>query len=163
MEKSHKTTLPCDDALFGKFKLFADLTREELQTLLEQTATITAKSGEQIIKTGEPGLCMYVIVKGRAKVSESQLGRTVELATLGAGDFFGEVALVDDGPRSADVVAIEDCELLCITRTTLGVLAGLQPGAAIHLLASIGRLLVARLRVGHQKYLDLLALGGQSS
>jgi len=163
MEKSPKTHLPCDDALFGKFKLFADLTRDELQTLLEQSATMTAAPGERIITTGEPGLCMYVILKGHAKVTEAHLGQTIDLATLGAGDFFGEVALVDDGPRSADVTALEACELLCITRTTLGVLAGLQPGAAIHLLASIGRCLVSRLRVGHQKYLDLLTLGGQSS
>ena len=54
-----------------------------------------------------------------------------------------------------------DCEMLCITRMTLGVLAGLQPGAAIHLLAAIGRCLVARLRAGNQKYMDLILLGRQ--
>ncbi|HEY5953940.1 MAG TPA: hypothetical protein VIT18_06220, partial [Terrimicrobiaceae bacterium] len=56
--------------------------------------------------------------------------------------------------------ATDPCELLCITRTTLGVLAGLQPGAAIQLLAAIGRNLVARLRKENQKYIDLLLSGG---
>ncbi|MFZ0709975.1 MAG: hypothetical protein WAM53_08045, partial [Terrimicrobiaceae bacterium] len=63
----------------------------------------------------------------------------------------------------ASVTATEACELLCVTRTTLGVLAALQPGAAIHLLAAIGRSLVARLRKGNQKYIDLLLSGGPNS
>jgi CRP-like cAMP-binding protein len=83
------------------------------------------------------------------------------LADLEGGDFFGEVSLVDDGPRSADVTALEDCEFLVITRMTLGILAGLQPGAAIHILAAIGRGLVARLREGNQKYMDLIVLNRQ--
>jgi CRP-like cAMP-binding protein len=53
-------------------------------------------------------------------------------------------------------LALEDCELLRVTRTTIGVLAGLQPGAAVQILSSIGRELVQRLRTTNQKYLDLL-------
>jgi CRP-like cAMP-binding protein len=105
---------------------------------------------------------MYVILSGSACVTVKRGNGEIELARLSAGDFFGEVALVDDGPRSATVTATEACELLCITRTTLGVLAGLQPAAAIHLLAAIGRSLVARLRRGNKKYIDLLLSGGPS-
>jgi CRP-like cAMP-binding protein len=76
--------------------------------------------------------------------------------SLKVGDFFGEISLVDEGPRSADVQALEDCELLRVTRTTIGVLSGLQPAAAVQILSSIGRELVQRLRTANQKYLDLL-------
>lgn len=158
MEKSPQPLNPhidCNDKLLAKFKLFTELSSEELDELLRHSGTASYKAGETIISTGDVGFCMYVILRGKARVSTLD----VELATLEPGDFFGEVALVDDGPRSADVVAVEDCELLTITRMTLGMLAGLQPGAAIHILAAIGRSLVARLRAGNQKYMDLILLG----
>jgi CRP-like cAMP-binding protein len=87
-------------------------------------------------------------------------GREIELSLLETGDFFGEVSLVDDGPRSANVVAIETCVLLRITRMTIGVLSGLQPAAAIQILGAIGRALVGRLRASNQKYIDILLRTG---
>jgi hypothetical protein len=53
-------------------------------------------------------------------------------------------------------LALEDCVLMRVTRTTIGVLAGLQPAAAVQILSSIGRELVKRLRITNQKYLDRL-------
>lgn len=158
MEKSPQH-LPSDTEFLAKIPLFAELSPAELQILVRQSSFDTFAPGERIVTAGEPGHCMYVVLSGRAEVTT---GKQV-LATLTAGDFFGEVALVDDGPRSADVTASEACKLLCITSTTIGVLAGLEPGAAIHLLAAIGRCLVARLRACQQKYMDLVPLGGQSS
>ncbi len=158
MERSTRR-LPCDDETLAKFKLFAELSQDELRTLIEQSAVSSFAAGQRIISAGEPGHCMYIILRGAASVSAGEIA----LAELEPGDFFGEVSLVDDGPRSADVTATEPCDLLCITRTTLGVLAGLEPGAAIQLLAAVGRCLVARLRAGNQKYMDLILLGRQSS
>ena len=160
MEKSPHH-IHSDNALLKNFQLFAELSSEELQTLIAQSTTVTFSAGQSIITAGEAGHCMFVILRGSARVTAKSGGKDVELAVLKPGDFFGEVSLVDDGPRSADVSALESCELLCITRMTLGVLAGLQPGAAIHLLAAIGRCLVARLRAGNQKYMDLILLGRQ--
>jgi CRP/FNR family transcriptional regulator, cyclic AMP receptor protein len=161
MEKLPRRIL-YDDKLLAKFTVFAELGRDELHTLLEQSAVETYSEGEIIIHSGEIGHCMYVILRGSVRVTVPDSGQ-IELARLSVGDFFGEVALVDDGPRSANVIATDVCELLCITRTTLGVLAGLHPEAAIQLLAAIGRSLVARLRKGNQKYIDLLLSGGPSS
>ena len=161
MEKQRRKFLH-DDKLLAKFTVFAELDEEELHTLIEQSATESYSAGERIISAGDSGHCMYVILSGSARVSVKRGNGEIELARLSAGDFFGEVALVDDGPRSANVTAVEECKLLCITRTTLGVLAGLHPAAAIHLLAAIGRSLVARLRSGNKKYIDLLLSGGPS-
>jgi CRP/FNR family transcriptional regulator, cyclic AMP receptor protein len=161
MEKLPRRIL-YDDKLLAKFTVFAELGGDELHTLLEQSAVETYSKGELIIHSGEVGHCMYVILRGSVRVTVPDSGQ-IELARLSVGDFFGEVALVDDGPRSANVIATDVCELLCITRTTLGVLAGLHPDAAIQLLAAIGRSLVARLRKGNQKYIDLLLSGGPSS
>jgi CRP/FNR family transcriptional regulator, cyclic AMP receptor protein len=157
MSKSSRHISCENNEFLAEFQLFAELSKEELQTLVNQSTVDTFTAGQRIMSVGEPGHCMYVILAGKARVSF----RDRVLATLAPGDFFGEVALVDDGPRSADVTALEDCELLCITRTTLGVLAGLQPGAAIHLLAAIGRCLVTRLRACNQKHLEILRLNDE--
>ena len=162
MEKS-SNPINCDDEILAKFKIFADLSHEELTTLIKQSTITQHTAGEKIIQAGDSGHSMYVILKGSVHVTAPSENKEIDLAKLYPGDFFGEVALVDDGPRSADVTALEDCELLGITRMTLGILAGLQPGAAIQILAAIGRSLVARVRAGNQKYMDLILLGRQIS
>lgn len=163
MEKSSHistTAIQPDDPRLQKFCIFAGLGGEELSALLKLTDVITCPPGSRIVEAGEPGHCLYVVLEGRARVTIDADGREIELSPLGTGDFFGEVSLVDDGPRSANVIAIETCLLLRITRMTIGVLSGLQPAAAIQLLGAIGRALVRRLRASNQKYIDILLRTG---
>jgi len=101
---------------------------------------------------------MYVVLSGTVRV----VAAGVELAVLDEGDFFGEVSLVDDGPRSADVVAVTDCHLLLVTRMTLAMLTASHPQAAIHLLAAIGRSLVGKLREDNRRLAGLMLLGRQT-
>ncbi|MCK9590371.1 MAG: cyclic nucleotide-binding domain-containing protein [Terrimicrobiaceae bacterium] len=151
-----------DDPRLQKFCLFAGLGGEELVALLQLTDAMTCPAGSRIVRAGESGHCLYVLLEGRAKVTVDADGREIELSSLEPGDFFGEVTLVDDGPRSANVIALEACVLLRITRMTIGVLSGLHPAAAIQILGAIGRALVGRLRASNQKYIDiLLRTGGQ--
>lgn len=159
MEKSSTNSfqsLQPNDPRLLQFALFSGLGPEELETLIRLTDTVEFREGETIIKSGDEGHCLYLILKGSARVTAAPPDQHVELAMLCVGDFFGEIALVDDGPRSADVTALEDCSLLRITRITIGVLSGLQPAAAVQLLSSIGSELVKKLRMTNQKYLDLL-------
>lgn len=127
-----------------------------MSALVRLTDTVSFEKGAKIIEAGEEGICLYLLLSGSAVVHAPPPDGKIELATLQVGDFFGEISLVDEGPRSADVVALEDCVLLRVTRTTIGVLAGLQPAAAVQILSSIGRELVKRLRTVNQKYLDIL-------
>lgn len=69
------------------------------------------KAGEPIFKSGDPGDAMYLIKNGQVEILVR--GRLVEL--LAAGEFFGEMALIDHLPRSADAVAKTDCEIDVIT------------------------------------------------
>ncbi len=156
--------LSCESQVLSKFRLFAGFKEDELSAVLSLSDSVDYQAGETIVQQGEEcGHCMYVLVSGRVKVQYSGQDRDVDLAELTDGDFFGELALVDDGPRSASVVALEATRTLRISRMVLGVLAGTKPGAAIHLLAAIGRSLVNRLRAGNQKYLDLILLGHKES
>ena len=154
------TAIQPDDPRLQKFCLFAELGGDELSALLKLTDAITCPAGSRIVEAGETGHCLYVVLEGRARVAIEADGREIELALLETGDFFGEVSLVDDGPRSANVVAVEACVLLRITRMTIGVLSGLQPASAIQILGAIGRALVGRLRASNQKYIDILLRTG---
>jgi CRP-like cAMP-binding protein len=159
MEKASKNMFPIlrpDDDRLKRFALFSGLGTEELSTLIKLTDCVSMPKGFQIIKNGEGGLCLYLILEGSAGVYAPPPDGEIEIAKFSAGDFFGEISLVDDGPRSADVVALEDCTLLRITRVTIGVLAGLQPTAAVQILSAIGSELVKRLRIANLKYIDLL-------
>lgn len=143
--------------------LFVEFTDDEVQALLSLVDPLTVKEGDAIVKQDEHGDCMYILVSGKASVIHRAESKQFELARLGAGDFFGELALVDEGPRSADVEALEECTLLRIPQSTIRALAGVYPSAAFKLLVAVGRVLVSRLRNGNQKYIDslLLASGGR--
>jgi CRP/FNR family cyclic AMP-dependent transcriptional regulator len=70
-----------------------------------------------IINAGDPTDALYIVISGRLKVMMSDdEGREVILAILGQGEFFGEMGLIDEAPRSATVIAIEPCELLTINK-----------------------------------------------
>jgi len=141
--------------------LFADFTEPELEGALDLIDKVEFKAGDVIVKQDEKGDCMYVLVEGSARVVHRRDGKDIELATLKVGDFFGELALVDSGPRSADVEALEPSKLLRIEHGALRAIAGVYPNAAFKLLISVGRALVQRMRRGNQKYIDSLLAGAQ--
>lgn len=145
--------------IFHKLKeqsLFAEFTNEELEELIDLLDVVEAKDGAHIVRQDEPGDCMYIIIEGEAQVTHRRDGRAISLANLRPGDFFGEIALVDFGPRSADVVATGPCKLLKVTQATVSALAGVFPTAAFKFLIAVGRMLVARLRASNQRYVDSL-------
>ena len=74
--------------------------------------------GAIIMRQGEQGNCAYLIQSGRVRVYTEHDGRRVDLAKLELGEIFGEMALIFDEPRSASVVADEDCNLIVLTRQT---------------------------------------------
>ncbi len=77
----------------------------------------TFKSGETIMRQGEPGATAYIIESGRVRITiQRPDGKVQEVGTRGPGTMIGEMALVDNAPRTATVTAIEDCTLLAITK-----------------------------------------------
>ena len=73
-------------------------------------------AGTALIEEGELGAKAYIIQSGEVRVYTEHEGKQVELSILGAGQIVGEMALIFDGPRTASVVATEDCNLIVITR-----------------------------------------------
>jgi CRP-like cAMP-binding protein len=98
--------------------LFAGLTSESLESLVENLTLVHLEPEEILFHEGDPGDALYVIVEGEVSVQAEGPPR-VEMARLGAGAFIGEVALMTDQPRSATVTATIPSELLRIDRHTL--------------------------------------------
>src|SRR6187399_2741933 len=104
-------------AVLKAVPIFASLPEEQLRML---TMVVTRKSAPRsttIMAGGDPTDSLYIVLSGRLKVMMSDAeGKEVILTILGPGEFFGEMGLIDDEPRSATVVAIEPCELLYIAK-----------------------------------------------
>lgn len=150
-----------NDEILGQLRqcpLFSEFSNDELATFVELLDPIETGAGECMVKQDEAGDSMYLLVAGSAKVVHHRDGRDVELARLKAGDFFGELALVDHGPRSADVETIEPTVLLQITQASMSALAGVYPMAAFKFLIAVGRIMVRRLRASNQRYIDSMLL-----
>lgn len=143
--------------------LFREFTQDETEQFVDLLDREEYNPGDCIVRQDETGDCMYLVVAGSAQVVHHQDGRDVQLAALKSGDFFGELALVDKGPRSADVEAIEKCVVLRISQAAISALAGVYPTAAFKFLIAIGRIMVERLRQSNRRYIDsmLFPLAGK--
>jgi CRP/FNR family cyclic AMP-dependent transcriptional regulator len=103
--------------LLRNVPLFAMLTESQLELLTSVVSRKSFPRGTTIIATGDTTDSLYVVISGRLKVMMSDdEGREVILAILGPNEFFGEMGLLDDHPRSASVVSIEACELLSLAK-----------------------------------------------
>jgi CRP-like cAMP-binding protein len=111
--------------------LFSDLSHEAFIELVERCPLRRFEAGDRILQQGEPGDSFYVICEGRASVLREDDGLAHPVAALEAGEFFGEVALLAGGPRTASVYALtDDTQVLEISGQLLMELARRHPGVA---------------------------------
>ncbi len=92
--------------------IFAPLSVDETGLLAQAAVRHVFAPGEMVIRAGEPGSSMFVVHNGRVRVQVNENGRARTVATLNEGDFFGEMALFTGEPRTANVVALEETEVL---------------------------------------------------
>jgi CRP/FNR family transcriptional regulator, cyclic AMP receptor protein len=121
--------------IFKQNPLFANLSAEHLARLAGLARMHRYARERAIFNEGDPGTALYMIAKGRVKISQSSPdGKERTLVLLGAGDVFGELALLDGDPRSADAVVVEDAELLVVPREDFLSFVMQQPQVAMNLL-----------------------------
>ncbi len=102
--------------IIKKIPLFASLAEIDQQRLTSLLRRNSLRKGEVLFRQGDEGTALYIILQGRIKISVSRRADTVTLAILGEGEFLGEMALLDDLPRSADAIALEDSQLYALNR-----------------------------------------------
>jgi CRP/FNR family transcriptional regulator, cyclic AMP receptor protein len=125
-------------AELGKVPMFAGCSQRELQIVARAVREVRHKAGTVIAREGEPGIGLFVIMKGSASVT---IGGSRK-GTLSEGEFFGEIALLDGGPRTATVTAETDIELLGLTEWVFRGLVQQHPSIAVKTLQAMA----ARLR-----------------
>jgi CRP/FNR family transcriptional regulator, cyclic AMP receptor protein len=103
--------------IIAEHSLLGKLTETEIETLLKFSRVECYPAGEQIIAKDSPGNSMMLVLRGSLKVSSISLGgREIVFNVIDEGEIVGEIAVLDGGPRSCDVVARTDCELLVLNR-----------------------------------------------
>jgi len=108
------------EEVLSKVPAFADLTARELKEVAAIVHKREYRSSEPVFYQGDPGLGMYIIQDGEVSITISgKDGEGRELAVLGDGDFFGELSLLDESPRSADALCKTDCLLIGFFRPDL--------------------------------------------
>ena len=113
--------------------LFECLSGEQLDHLVKQARLNIFGRGEPVIEEGSPGHSMFVLLRGEANVFVSKNGSTIQVATLNAGDCFGEMSLLTGEPRSATVRAHRDCYVMEISKPTMAEVLQSEPGYLVQL------------------------------
>ena len=107
--------MPHEEEL-SKVDLFAQFTRKDLTRIGRAVVERKYKPGETVVKEGEQAVAFFVVSKGKLEVTKGAGAKKQKLNTLGPGSVFGEMALLDGGPRVATIVAVEASECLVLSR-----------------------------------------------
>ena len=135
-----------------RIKLLSYFSDEQLERFTQFVVAEQMPPQAVIVKQGDCGNAMYVIVEGELSVRMNVGGLETELATLGLGDFFGDFAMFDHGPRSASVVARTSCLLLKISVEAFERLSHDAADLATPFLRAIAKTLAARIRTANKHH-----------
>ena len=142
-------------SLLSRHRILGVLPKTEWEPLLRQAQIVSAPARSRLFSHGDPGRTVMLVLEGHVKLSSTTLaGREVVLELCGAGNVFGELAVLNDWPRSADAVALDSCSILSVHGDTFRRVLLRSPEA---LLALVG-LLSGRLRTVTERMTDGLDL-----
>ncbi len=148
-----------DEALLRHCPLFASLRPDQMAKVAALAQAREVPAGSYVFREGEAGDAMFVVLDGSVRISKMVEGVGEEaLAILESGAFFGEMALIDDAPRSADARAHSTCTLAELRREELEQLLFVDRELALDVLWSFCRTLSARLRETNDKIKAFFAL-----
>ena len=137
--------------------IFENLSLRELRTLEKMVYVRRHGPGEPIFHQGDPSLGMYIVKSGTVRIiRQFPEGQPRVMATLTVGEFFGELGLIDDAPRSAAAVAQDATEVIGFFKPDLMALINHTPGLGLKILLRVANVLSARLRRTHEELEQLL-------
>ena len=133
--------------LIRKLDFFQPLDQKIIKKIAKMCIVREFAVGDYIVKQGEAGLGLYFITRGRAKVEINRNGTRIVVAELQGGDFLGELSMIDDKTRSANVICTEDTHCMLLTRDSFSKLMNKYPQIAIQMAKS----LVGRIRATNER------------
>ena len=145
-----------DEMPLARVDLLAALDPDEIEVVKAHTRRESYAHGQTVFHEGEPGKELFVVTKGRVSAYLGQAGGgSIRLMTFAPGTVFGELALLDAGPRSATVIADDDVVCYVLSEKQFVILGQDAPAVAIKLLAGLGRELSGRLRRANRTIREL--------
>lgn len=145
------------EALLQEMPIFGGIREDVLAFLLARAPVRQVPAGTLLVREGEPGRAMFVLEAGQALVLKGWQGKQVVLGRLGRGDCFGEMALIDLGPRSASVLAVCDATVIEISADALLDLYREDPNQFTVIHMNIAREICRRLRHADERILEVTA------
>mgnify|MGYP001774057981 CR=1 FL=1 len=146
------------ESILKEVPAFSHLERKEIELLASIVHKREYKKGEYIFYQGDPGLGMYIIQEGEVLIQYTDPdGNKKDLAILKDGDFFGEIALIDESPRSASAICKTDCHIIGFFRPDLFEIIERHPKLGIKIVLKLAEIIAERLRRTNQEVTRLKA------
>jgi signal transduction histidine kinase len=117
--------------------LFAGLSEEDLERLYQMAETVSVPAGQLVLQEGDPGDALYVVLDGELEITKRQGGQDILLAVSRAGEFLGEMSLLEQRPRSASVRTLQESRLLVISQAAFQTLLSCSPSAPLRILHTL--------------------------
>ncbi len=130
--------MPCEPDLLVGIKMFELLDEDDRIALARVIDEQKLTEGQTLFQAGDPGDSLFIVQAGEIELYiKDTAGQRITLTTAGQGDMFGELAMLDSGPRTATALALTDTEVLVLDRDDLILLFQRRPDAALHMLAAL--------------------------
>ena len=123
--------------LLGRVPLFYELDTDDLAMIASVTREESYDSGRDIVRIGDAGHSLYIVVEGSVVVVYPSRSADVELARLGVGEFFGEMAILNEKPRSATVRALQDVKVLALGKDAFTRIVMESPRVALKVMEAL--------------------------
>jgi hypothetical protein len=141
-----------------RIKILAQLDANQLERFIEFIELLAVDPTTVIVREGSPGDAMFLVLEGEVRARIMVDRKESLLSILSVGDFFGEISLLDQGPRSADVVANEQSLLLKLSVPAFEKMKKEAPDVALPFIFNISQSVVTRMRRLTKRYMDSLHL-----
>lgn len=151
-----KTELPLLFSVLKEMPPFNELKKSELDEILSIVHERNYVQGEYIFLQNDPGIGLYFLLDGEVSIYRESLSKTkVKLANFSTGDFFGELALIDRGDRSASAIADTNCKVGIIFKPDLEEVIKKKPKIGVAVMSGLARIIVTRLRNLNEEFIFL--------
>lgn len=133
--------MPCDPGFLANIKMFELLNEDDRVALAKVVDELKVPEGHTLFQAGDPGDSLFIVREGQIELFiKDTAGQKIVLTTAEAGDMFGELAMLDTGPRTATALALTGSDVLVLDRDDLVLLFQRKPEAALHMLAALSGL-----------------------
>jgi CRP/FNR family cyclic AMP-dependent transcriptional regulator len=133
--------MPCQPELLASIKMFELLNEDDRIALAQVIDELSVPENHTLFQAGDPGDSLFIVQSGEIELFiKDTAGQKIVLTTAGPGDMFGELAMLDSGPRTATALALTDSEVVVLDRSDLILLFQRRPDAALHMLAALSGL-----------------------